>query len=198
MFSQLGPLFKTTFRQAESNDTRQKIPHEERDPPQRDKDDKEEKIDDDALWQDNTTVSIAALRNFLINFLNTMPEAQIIDQSIDPDLETPDIDETHVLQGNRPKERERPTNTHNAKAVRAYQAIANKTQEGRANGPQTQAGQTYRRPPSADQIENKELRDIYQLIDNLEILSNRGVQEITIQKNGTFVESLQSSVNALL
>lgn len=198
MFSQLGPLFKTTFRQAESNDTRQKIPHEERDPPQRDKDDKEEKIDDDVLWQDSTTVSIAALRNFLINFLNTMPEAQIIDQSMDPNFETSDIDEVHVPQVNRPKERERPTNTHNAKAVRAYQAIANKTQEGRANTPQTQSGPTYRKPPSADQIENKELRDIYQLIDNLEILSNKGVQDITIQKNGSFVESLQSSVKALL
>ena len=35
MLSQLVPLFKTTFRQAESNDTRQKIPHEERDTPNR-------------------------------------------------------------------------------------------------------------------------------------------------------------------
>lgn len=188
MFSELGPLFKTTFRQAESNDTRQKIPHEERDHPNKNKNNDTKQESDDDLWQDSTTVSLEALRNFLINFMATLPGAQETDIPLTKE-ETPKTQQ-------RPKEKNRPTSTHNAKAVRAYQSMA--AHNERQNTAKRETEPTYRKPPSADQIENRELRDIYQLIDNLDYLANKGVQDITILKSGNFLESLQASIQRLL
>jgi hypothetical protein len=184
MFSQLGPLFKTTFRKAESNDTRQKIPHEERDQNSRKQNEDEKPASTAELWEDNTDVSIEALRAFLINFLKKLPEAQ--------EIGIPDP----LPQKNnnpRPKEPTRPTNTQNAKAVRAYQAQAAYT-PSTAEKDKNNEKSTKTRPT----IENKEMRDIYQLIDNLEILSNRGVQMLTIEKSGDFLSSLRHSVAKIL
>ena len=59
-------------------------------------------------------------------------------------------------------------------------------------------GPTYRRPPSADMVKSKELRNMYQLIENLDRLATSGVETLTITKAGTFVESLTKAVaNAL-
>ena len=73
MFSNLGPLFKTQFRQAESNDTRQSIPHQERDNHRRNNAEDEQTASPEEAWTDDTTVSIFALRSFLIDFLKTIP-----------------------------------------------------------------------------------------------------------------------------
>lgn len=187
MFSQLGPLFKTTFRQAESNDTRQKIPHEERDNHAKKQNDEENKETSSNLWEDNTSVSIEALRAFLINFLSTMPEAQ---QSTN----TKQIKDKKFSK--RPPESKRPTNTKNAKAVRAYQSMAaqSRTTSPPPNPPET----TNRVEPTADLLESKELRDIYKLIDNLDILSGKNITMLNIQKADTFVESLKNAVEKAL
>lgn len=185
MFSQLGPLFKATFRQAESNDTRQKIPHEERDLARK-KDEEEKKSETHIeLWEDNTSVSIQSLRAFLINFLKELPDAENLDIP-----ENKPREESYT----RPTEKNRPTNTQNAKAVRAYQAQA--AQAPPASKNTDKVGEPKK--PRPQTIENKEMRDIYQLIDNLETLSGRGVEMLVIEKNGDFLTSLRSSVQKTL
>lgn len=184
MFSQLGPLFRTTFRKAESNDTRQNIPHEERDQVRGKQNEDERPVSTAELWEDNTDVSIEALRAFLINFLKELPEAQ--------EIGLPD-QQPQKNNNVRPKEPTRPTNTQSAKAVRAYQAQAAYTPS--SSGKEAQAENSIKQRPT---IKNKEMRDIYQLIDNLEILSNRGVQMLTIEKSGDFLTSLHHSVAKIL
>lgn len=188
MFSQLGPLFKTTFRQAESNDTRQKIPHQERDDPNKKQNEKEKSVSTDDLWQDNTSVSIEALRAFLVGFLKELPDANNIDLPQEDNMTSPNP---------RPKEKVRPQNTHNAKAVRAYQAQAAHSTTDIASDPNQSKKDKERHKRHAN-IENQELREIYLLIDDLKILSERGVQMLTIEKNGTFVESLRTSTTKAL
>ncbi len=187
MFSQLGPLFKTTFRKAESNDTRQKIPHEEHDRHQKKQNEDQAKNDRQEVWEDHTDVSIGALRAFLINFLKELPEAQAIGIPAA-------LPQKHNV---RPPQKSRPTSTKNAKAIRAYQAQAAYMVAPPAEKQQT--GNTENPPKtSRPAIANKEMRDIYQLIDNLEILSNRGVQILTIEKSGDFLTSLRHSVARIL
>jgi hypothetical protein len=185
MFSQLGPLFKTTFRQAESNDARQKIPHEERDNPSKKQNEDQKKEAPSDLWDDNTSVSIEALRAFLINFLTTIPDAQ---QTI--------IQESNIREegdAQRPPESRRPTSTKNAKAVRAYQSMA-----AQSKAVTTPSKMPDRIEPTADLLESKELRDIYKLIDNLDVLSRKGVTILNIQKAPSFVESLKNAVEKYL
>lgn len=188
MFSQLGPLFKTTFRQAESNDTRQHIPHQEMHKHKRKNPDEREKQSDDTLWQDNTSVSVTALRTFLIDFLKTIPEAK--------DISFVKQDKSDDSLKVRPHEKSRPTNTHNAKAVRAYQTMANHSESKKTNPHNTPP--KINNDPTADKIQSQELRDIYALIQNLEIIQERGVQNLTIQKADSFVESLKNAVKIAL
>lgn len=186
MFSELGPLFKTTFRQAESNDARQKIPHEERDHGQRKQEEEQKKDAPTDLWEDNTTVSVEALRTFLVGFLSTLTQNG-------NEVTTPLVPETPPAS-QRPHEASRPTNTRNAKAVRAYQNMA-----AQGNPPKTQSPpEQLPRKPNAGSLESKELRDIYALIDNLDILTRRGVQELSIKKADSFVDSLKQAVAAIL
>lgn len=182
MFSQLGPLFKTTFRQAESNDTRQSIPHEERDE-QRRRHEETEKEDKKDMWEDDTSVTIPALRTFLMNFLKTMPGMEDM-------LSQPAEVEKKPLSG-RPPEPTRPTNTRNAKAVRAYQSMAEKATP---SAPLETAQPDKRPEPTADLLQSKELRDIYALIDDLELLDRRGIKLLHIRKADSFIESLKQAV----
>ena len=184
MFSQLGPLFKTQFREAEPNDTRQHIPHDERDKGRKKREEETTPEPKSDLWEDNTSVSVAALRAFLIDFIKTIPEAKDI-AFVEP---------TPAEQNKRPREKKRPTSTHNAKAVRAYQTMAE-----HANAP-TKKEQPIERnnDPTADKIESEELRDIYNLIQDLEILQNRGLQNLNIEKADSFVLSLKNAVSKQL
>ena len=184
MFSQLGPLFRTTFRQAESNDTRQAIPHDERDKgrKKREEEEKEEKSVD--IWDDNTTVTVEALRAFLINFLKTIPGGEDVATATD----TP-----HSLPA-RPPENKRPTSTANARAVRAYQSMAEKTQDSHAPPPKKSATTNDRTEPTADLLESQELRDIHSLIDDLDMLAQKGVQQLRILRADSFLESLKNAV----
>lgn len=182
MFSQLGPLFKTTFRHAESNDTRQNIPHEER-VQERRQQEEESQQQKPEKWEDDTAVSVDALQTFLVNFLKTMPGA---DDGTLSQAQTPEAD---PLQS-RPKERVRPTNTHNAKAVRAYQTMAQRAKEEAPPPPPPETNND----PTADKVQSKELRDIHALIENLETLKQRNIQTLHIKPAESFVESLKAAV----
>lgn len=190
MFSNLGPLFKTTFRQAESNDTRLHIPHEERDNPNRNKDEPE-KDKEGTVWEDDTIVSLEALRSFLINFLKTLPGGEDLAQ-----FEAKRQEEERVRK--RPPQSERPANTRNAKAVRAYQSMAqhvddqgNKEDSGK-NGKGNEVQQ-----PVASLLKSQELRDIHGLIDDLESLKRQGIEQVHIKKADTFLEALKNAVTRL-
>ena len=49
------------------------------------------------------------------------------------------------------------------------------------------------KPPQT--IESKEYRDIYTLIQDLEILAQKGIKELFIYKSETFVQSLKTAVD---
>lgn len=183
MFSQLGPLFKTTFRQAEANDTRQNIPHDEIDKGKRKREEEDAKENEQPKWEDQTTVSVTSLRAFLVNFLGTMPEAT--------DGTLTELTSRQNLEYQRPHETTRPTNTKNAKAVRAYQSMAAQSKVHTGSKPPPKAPKAI---ANKDAIQSKELRDIYQLIDDLDALATRGIEELTILKADTFVEALKHAV----
>ena len=183
MFSQLGPLFKTTFRQAESNDTRLEIPHDEREKRRRKEEEEDKKEGSSDLWEDNTSVTVPALKAFLVNFLKTLP-GQSDNTALNKKQET-----DHYSA--RPKEKIRPTNTQNAKAVRAYQSMAEKTRE---NAPIAQEHTTEKIEPTADLLQSQELRDLYQLISDLEELEKAGVQNLQIEKADSFIDSMKNAV----
>lgn len=183
MFSQLGPLFKSQFRKTESNDTRQNIPHKEQDIVHNNRDNKEQKSTSDEAWTDDTSVSVNALRAFLIDFLKTLPggnDNQFLNQ-IEP-AENPN---------SRPKEKARPTNTRNAKAVRAYQTMAAHAAQLE---PPINHHENSSNEPTADKLQSKEIRDIYSLIQDLDILAARGITNLNFLLADSFVESLKQAV----
>lgn len=185
MFSQLGPLFKTTFRQAESNDTRQGIPHDERDKGRRKREEAEKKEIHQELWEDDTSVSVIALKTFLINFLKTLPGTE--------DTAFIESREDKAPLPTRPPERTRPTSTRNARAVRAYQSMArHQANTGTSYTPSATTQKSA--APTADLLESKELRDIHKLIDDLDIVAANGVDILHIFKADSFIESLQNAV----
>ena len=189
MFSQLGPLFKTTFRHAESNDTRQKIPHEERDKGRKRREEEEQKSQESQKWEDDTTVTVEALRAFLIGFLKTLPggeESLTLTNNTSQTPEKPSI---------RPPEKSRPTRTRDAKAARAYQAMAEKSQK--ASPVPEMPTKATRTEPTADLLQSQELRDIHQLITDLDGLSDKGIQILQIKPANSFLESLKQAVRLL-
>jgi len=186
MFSNLGPLFKTQFRQAEPNDARQSIPHQERDQNRRNNTEDEQAASSEEAWTDDTTVSIFALRSFLIDFLKTIPGGE--DSNLIAQVQEKTTTPT------RPKEKTRPTNTHNAKAVRAYQTMASHSAEDKTPINAQDDNSDKRPEPSADQLESQELRDIHNLILDLEFLEKRGLAHLNILKASSFVEGMKQAV----
>ncbi len=181
MFSNLGPLFKTTFRQAEQTDTRQAIIREEKEDGRRKKDKKEERPGQD-LWEDSTSVSVDALRTFLINFLKG---AELTDK-LNQNKDQPDLPPRRM-----PEERT-PANTATARALGAYQSIADKVEPHHPVPPPESPPQS-----DADKVGSSDIRLIHQLIADLEDLSSRGVQTVTIEPAGSFLEALENAVKAL-
>lgn len=190
MFSNLGPLFKTTFRQAESNDTRQKIPHDERDKGRKKRDEENKKEEKKDFWEESPSVSVGALRAFLINFLKTLPGSE--------DSAFIQNNQINSPATTRPHEKIRPTNTHNAKAVRAYQSMAEKTSPPKPKTPPPTNDRNKRIEPTADLLQSDELRDIHKLIEDLDLLAARGIDSLSIQQADDFVKSLKNAVRLAL
>lgn len=193
MFSQLGPLFKATFRHAEESDTRQYIHHEDKKDGRRKKDD--ERADDSStLWEDSTGVSVDALRVFLINFLNgTAAQTGMAAQAPGPNMPA---SATGLPAATPPETPPRPVSTMTARAVGAYQSMADKLEPHHPPAyppvPTTgsEAGKT-----DADLLQGGEVRLIHQLIADLEELGARGVAELKIEPADSFLESLKNAVN---
>lgn len=190
MFSQLGPLFKATFRHAEESDTRQYIHHEDKKDGRRKKDD-ERADDSSALWEDSTGVSVDALRVFLINFLNgTTIQTGLAAQPPGPDSPTA------TGPASQPAEPPpRPVSTMAARAVGAYQSMADKLEPHHPTYPPVPAAGTGEPARTdADLLQGGEVRLIHQLIADLEELAARGVMELKIEPADSFLESLKNAV----
>lgn len=179
LFSQLGPLFKTQLRQAESADTRLEIRRDEKQDQGRRQDAEKETGEADTLWTDTTTVSVDSLRAFLIGFLQNRGDA------------TPDEQADMAIINVPAPETLIPANTMAARAVKAYTAI-----NVLPPAPQPQA--TENKTENVDLVsllKADEVRTMHQLIRELELLAHKGVQTLTIEKADTFLESLVLAVN---
>lgn len=182
MFSQLGPLFKTHLRQAEKSDTRLEIRREEKQDQGKKNESEEQDDAGSGLWEDSTAVSVEALKAFLVEFLKTrgddVPEASGTGQPIEYQDITPEY---------RP-----PASNRAAMAVKAYSSMA----------AQVAPPPPPPEPPEAEAIDlvsllaADEVRTMHVLISELEALSRRGVQTLTIEKADTFLEALVLAVRA--
>ncbi len=185
MFSQLGPLFKATFRQAEQTDTRMAIRKDDPRDQGRKKDPREEEENPSDLWEDSTGVSVEALRTFLINFVEGKTQA------VSGAVASSGTDKGGRPAGPALPESRPPQNTHTARAVHAYQAQAEK------------AGGAYHAPPPAapqsdvDLVQAQDVRLIHQLIADLKLLSDAGVETLTLEKSDTFLHSMEEAVARL-
>lgn len=183
MFSQLGPLFKATFRHAESTDTRQTIHHEDKKDGRRKEDDG---ADDDssALWEDSAGVSVDALRTFLINFLSGTAVQTGLAAAAD-------------LASQPPPPPPRPVNTATARAAGAYQSMADRVEPHHYTPPPLNEPPPETPRTDADLLHAAEVRTIHQLIADLDDLAGRGVTELTIEPADSFLDSLVNAVNAV-
>lgn len=175
MFSQLGPLFKTTFRQAESSDTRQAIPHNEREQQRKKNHEDNEKNSKSSLWDDDTSVSVVALRTFLLDFLKTIPGTKSKPVRVAPNAQ------------NQEKEIKR-TKSLNAQAANAYENTAQQAQD---YNPEYESIELE---PTEDQLQSEEIRDIHKLIHDLNTLSHNNIQTLHILRAESFIESLKNAV----
>lgn len=178
MFSQLGPLFKTVFRKAEQSDARFEIRREEKEQHRKKEEETQETPDDIDLWADSTSVSIQALRSFLIDFLKSkgddVPEEQIgLSQNAAPPPYT-----THALE-----------NPVAQKALKAYATMSSYGQAPVSSAPQESVSQNL-----SDLLAVDELRTMHVLIAELDILSGKGVQTLIIEKDESFLKALVMAV----
>jgi hypothetical protein len=184
VFSQLGPLFKTTLRQAEQADTRLQIRREEKDDPGKKQDSEDQAEETGGLWEDSTEVSVGALRTFLIEFLRGRGEN--IPEKAPLNSENVSISNPLDVEASPPA-------TPAARAAKAYSSVQN---------------QTYSAPPvpvappepPAEEVdlvsllEADELRTIHVLIRELDQLAGKGVQTLIIEKADSFLQALVAAV----
>lgn len=189
MLSQLGPLFKATFRHAEESDARQNLPHEVNKDGRRKNDDRQDSPSD--LWEDSTGVSVGALRLFLINFLNGTTRQTGLAQPGTAPLPGHPPD---AMPPPGPVQR-RPVNTATARALGAYQSMADRLDPPPPVPlpPPDISAQT-----DADLVDAGDLRLMHQLIADLETLEKAGIELLTIEKADSFVQSLKNAVDQAL
>lgn len=183
MFSQLGPLFKTTLlREAERADTRLEIRRHEQD--QQGRKNEDNKADDEGsfLWDDSTQVSVEALKNFLVEFLKDKTQGQGIGNSATSRTEqTPAATRT-------------PVNPVAERAMKAYGVSAS---HAPSSAPEESPAIEIFAEQSAepqDGIESEDIRNMHMLIADLDMLSRQGVQMLTIEKADSFLEALIMAV----
>lgn len=190
MFSSLGPLFKATFRQAEQLDTRMGIRKDDPRDENEKRDPREDGPEGDSLWEDSMGVSIAALRAFLVDFVDgktgSPPSGAAPRSPSGAPLPAPPAGPEH-----RPAQ-----DTKHARAVQAYQSMADKT-----------AGSVYQAPPpppaaaapagDVDLVQSEDVRAIHGLIADLKLLEEAGHAELVLEKSKSFLGALQAAVARL-
>jgi hypothetical protein len=168
MFSQLGPLFKTMFRQAEQSDARLEIRREEKENQKKKENEKEDEINDVDLWQDSTNVSIIALRNFLVDFLKSKGDNTPDEKILTTDALPPPTHATPSIE--------------NTNAMRAHKAYAVMSSYAQTSALPVQNADAKTSINLSDLLAVDELRTMHVLITELDRLHQKGVQTLTIEK----------------
>jgi hypothetical protein len=179
LLSQLGPVFKTIFRQAESADARLEIRREEKENSGKKKERGDEAEDAAALWEDSMSVSVLALHGFLAEFLKSHG-APLPQEELALSAEA-DVQEQRVRG---------PVSSVAARAVKAYTAMAPVPPAA----PQAPVTETPAEINPADLLSAEEIRTIHNLIADVDALAKAGVQTLTITMTGTFLDSLVEAV----
>jgi hypothetical protein len=179
MFSRLDPYFKATFRHAESTDTRQAI--KRHDPGERKKkQEPEQEQSKDDTGQDHTNVSLPAL----ITFLKTL----VADTNNKAEQDQTKVSISPAVSDN--------PQSNAAMAASAYSKTA------RTTSPETQTplADTNRESDSSMQdiqLSSEERRIIHVLIKDLESLSKKGVSELILLPDTSFLNSILSAVRRI-
>lgn len=171
MDSRLDNIFRTGFRQTESADTRMGIRREDA------HDDRKRKSDDDQpeqkkpQWEDDTVVSITALKQFLTTLI--APDSAYQQAPTAP---------TQAPLSTQQRRAHNAASAYQSTARHAATPIAAPVAESKTN----------------DTLSAEENRIIHQLLHDLDLLLQEGVATLTIQKEGNFLESLRRATRNLL
>lgn len=188
MFSQLGPLFKTMFRSAEAADARLEIRREEKESGRKREGDEETIPDNNDLWEDSTSVSVTALRTFLIDFLRNQNG-----HDTTPDLAQQQQDLPNIDMPAEEVQPPAPTSTIAMRAAKAYGAMAAQNTPPAPLQPPQPAGEEN----LADLLESDEVRQIHQLIAELDDITRKGIESLKIELEGrTFLEAVATAIHA--
>lgn len=183
MLTALGSLFRSTLRQAQAADTRLEI-RRDHDQEQRRQNDRPDGDDDSSsLWEDSTSVSVGALRAFLLEFLAARGV-----QGVEPS-DAQDLLPTYV-----PPVRE-PGNPIAAKAMKAYAQTSAQSPPAEPHQAPPHAALPSDNSDLSSLLAQDEITTMRELIRELDLLAARGVQDLTIERADTFLEALVAAVS---
>ncbi|MCM2344543.1 MAG: hypothetical protein NDJ24_08285 [Alphaproteobacteria bacterium] len=176
MESRLDGIFRTGLRLTENADTRLGIRRDESEDGQHPKKQHEREPDAASGWEDQTTLSVIALQQFLRALIATdsiyqpAPEQHTAPVTLSPQQKT----------------------AH--QAAHAYQSTARHTPPVPPATPPVPIAP----PPDNPTLSAAENRAIHLLLQDLDILLQQGKTTLSIRKDGNFLESLQKAVAAAL
>lgn len=183
MDSRLDSIFRTGFQPAEKTDTWQGLKREEKTGDRKSRD-RDRKAETAKAPEDDATISVPALHNFLL---------MLLEQS-KPQGETPAPTPAAVDSELSPAPS--PEMRRASAAASAYQTTA------RTTAPRSSVALSDTPPPSsagpAIALSIEEQRRIHRLLADVESLAARGIPTITLQKADTFLESLARGVAAAI
>lgn len=188
MFYALGNIFSPKTRHAESTDTRQAIRRQDPDDQRRPNNEREEEAE---LFneKDDTIVSITALRAFLENFLKSLPSDE---QGEKTEKEKNKNLAEDALKVGHDFNKKRPVEGKMKQAMGAYQSAAK-------SGAETKRFSTSDTKQTAENLglQASEVRTIHTLLEDLKILSERGIEELVIERSTSFLQSLVNAVEKI-
>ena len=187
MVTNLGNIQTHTPRHAESADARLDIRRQEPDQEQRKKNEREAESDAGFDSYDNTVISLESLRVFLLNFLQSLLD--IARKNSTPNFSATTADLNDPVGNEQSPERQQiaPQAAH---AINAYQSAARAAPSPRITQPDN--------IKPDETLENEEIREIHDLLKDIDQLLAKNITSIMIEQNETFVKSLSAAVKKAL
>lgn len=194
MFTSFGNIFSAGGpRKAEHTDTRMNLRKHEIDPERRKKDESRQSLSEfDA--NDDMSVSARALKVFLENILKSEEDKKHIHNSFQKANSTNkdgDNDKRNKISDKKPIQPQRNIGT-NAYAANAYQSRS-EYHTGTNNIPKTIPKDTT--DSLAGLMTGEDIRRIHTMLDDLTALIGRGLEDLHLAKNDTFLKSLQAAID---
>lgn len=184
MVSRLDPpLPSTPTRQTEAADARLALRRDESKSLKRDEGGAAGKTYTPIEWEDVSSVSVAALRVFLQTLLETGPSA----------MESPSI--SAAPPPHSPSSGAEPQSGLTARALGAYQSVGRAVHDHNIAPPSPPS-----LPPHTDHlvlghdISEADREKLSRFISDLIELERRGVVELTMQRNLTFIDSIEAAI----